>query len=174
MRKVTAAVLVCFVLFAGGAAASGFLITSVNQIKPSVRKALQGNRGPRGFRGFRGAGASILVTTIQGPVAGMTPFGTATDVGSSVATCPAGGVVLGGGWDGGSNPPVDASAAYNEAIGGGSWEVIMANNGPLTATVSAVAVCATGPGSQARRELSRSAIRATVARQVAALRTRTK
>jgi len=80
----------------------------------------------------------------------------------------------GGGWDGGSNPPVDASAAYNEAIGGGSWEVIMANNGPLTATVSAVAVCATGPGSQARRELSRSAIRATVARQVAALRTRTK
>ncbi len=40
---------------AGGAlAANHYIITSTSQIKPSVRRALQGNRGPAGPQGPQG------------------------------------------------------------------------------------------------------------------------
>ena len=68
--------------------------------------------------------------------------GGACQVGSSVATCPPGKVVIGGGWDGESNPPVVATVGYNKPLGASAWEVIIANTGPITANFPAVATCA--------------------------------
>src|ERR1700676_2132687 len=52
-----AATLALVLAIGGGtaAAASSYLVTSTQQIKPNVLKALRGQRGPRGFRGFKGA-----------------------------------------------------------------------------------------------------------------------
>src|ERR1700733_11182648 len=44
-----------FSLGGGALAASHYLITNVNQIKPSVRHALRGNTGPQGPAGPQGA-----------------------------------------------------------------------------------------------------------------------
>jgi Collagen triple helix repeat (20 copies) len=53
-----AAAVVALAVVAGGAAASGYFISSIKQISPSVRAQLRGARGPRGFRGAQG---------VQGP-----------------------------------------------------------------------------------------------------------
>ena len=58
---VAAAVLAALGCASGAAAATHYLVTSINQIKPSVRVALKGNRGPRGFAGTAGAAGA------QGP-----------------------------------------------------------------------------------------------------------
>lgn len=77
--------------------------------------------------------------TVSGP---PTFLGTsqADAVGASVAQCPGGSRVTGGGWNGGSSPPVDATVAFNEELGNG-WEVIMVNNASITSTFAAVARC---------------------------------
>ena len=55
-------------LVAGGALAAGhFIITNVNQIKPSVRAQLKGNKGPRGLRGAKGATGATGAQGLQGP-----------------------------------------------------------------------------------------------------------
>jgi hypothetical protein len=55
MVTVIVSVVAALVVSGGVAAASGYLITSIHQIKPSVRAALKGKRGPRGFTGPKGA-----------------------------------------------------------------------------------------------------------------------
>lgn len=52
---IVASVVAAVVVTGGVAAASGYLITNIHQIKPSVRTALKGKRGPRGFAGPKGA-----------------------------------------------------------------------------------------------------------------------
>lgn len=164
-----------FALGGSALAASGYIITSATQIKPSVLQELRGNRGLRGPRGPAGApgtpgvagtvgatgpagaagaaGAAGVagsfnpasVTTVVGPTAFMCALGGGTcEVGSSVATCPAGDVVLSGGWLGeDSLPPVAATVGYNEALGASAWEVIMVNDSTVTlADYAAFAVCA--------------------------------
>jgi hypothetical protein len=68
MRRVTPALVVsvlAFVLAAGGTAvAGGYIITKTSQIKPSVKRALAGQRGPQGPQGAQGAQG---VAGAQGP-----------------------------------------------------------------------------------------------------------
>ena len=90
-------VLVC-ALFAGGAwAASRYLITSTDQIKPSVLAKLEtpGRRGPQGERGVSGAGAvgapgATGPAGVTGPAGAQGAAGAAGASGAPGATGPAG------------------------------------------------------------------------------------
>lgn len=71
MRKYSFVTLVAatvgVLLVAGGAAAAGhFIITSVHQIKPSVRAELKGDRGPRGLTGATGTPGAPGLPGAQG------------------------------------------------------------------------------------------------------------
>lgn len=102
----------------------------------------QGPQGPQGPPGQQGPAGVAHTTVVAGNSITMCPSGDGPcDVGTSVATCPSGTTVVGGGWDGESAPPVDATAGYNEPQGNG-WVVVMANNATITTTFHAVAVCA--------------------------------
>jgi len=115
MRKsamtVGAAVVAVLVVAGGATAASKFIITNVNQIKPSVRHQLKGNTGPQGPQGSQGpqgpqggAGAtgargpagpqSLTLTEADGGVTPL-PASTLTTV---AAVCPSGDIATGGGW----------------------------------------------------------------------------
>jgi hypothetical protein len=160
------------VLSGGAFAASRYLITSTRQIKPSVLRQLHGATGPAGPAGtFSSAG----VATVSGPSAPMCASSANTcAVGSSVATCPAGDIVLSGGYDGETDPPVDATAGYDEPLGSNGWEVIMSNNALIPASFHAIAVCvpaASAASDAATRPNSRN-VKAIVARQVAAMQAR--
>ena len=87
-------------------------------------------------------------------------------------TCPSG-VVVAGGWDGESSPPVDGTVAYNKPLGANAWEVIMVNDDAyVSASFHAVATCAaSGATAASVHGLSRSE-RAQVARDVARVRAR--
>lgn len=164
----------CLLLFlSGGAiAASRYLITSTRQIKPSVLRQLHGATGPAGPPGtFSSAG----VTTVSGPSAPMCASSPSTcAVGSSVATCPAGDVVLSGGYDGETDPPVDATAGYDEPLGSNGWEVIISNNAAIPASFHAIAVCApaASAANDARIRFNSRIVKAILARQVAAMQAR--
>lgn len=132
-----------------GLAASKYIITSTHQIKPSVLKKLEG-KGPAGTPGAPGAvgatGAAGVfsasnVTEVTGPAGDMCAAGGGTCVtGSSVATCPAGDVVISGGYSGFI---ADVTVAYDWAQNSGTaWQVVVDNQAAIPATVTAYAVCA--------------------------------
>ena len=63
----------------------------------------------------------------------------------SLARCPAGTVVIGGGWDYGTKtlPPLDATVGYNGPAYGGGWAVEELNrNDQASGSFEAVAICA--------------------------------
>jgi hypothetical protein len=84
------------------------------------------------------------VVQVAGPSASLCKFGGGTcAVGSSIATCPPGKVVIGGGWDGETNPPLSATVGYDTPTSPQTWEVVMVNDDDTTtASFHAVATCA--------------------------------
>jgi hypothetical protein len=177
MRKVrltpsfAVAVLALMVATAGTAMATGYLITSTKQIKPSVRKALKGKRGARGFDGVRGAqgvqgvagapGAPGLLslTTVDGAPRTYAPgeYGA-----PPTAQCPSGSTVVGTGFNG----PFDVVGGFVKKYGtfvGGFFE----NGSSIPIDGNVQAICAQLPaGASATRSASswRSQYLADVAR----------
>jgi hypothetical protein len=146
------------VVFAlGGTAIAGsYVITSKSQIKPSVRKALKGNRGPRGFTGAQGAqgaagapgGPGILsLATVEGAKRTYAPgeYGPAP-----TAQCPAGSTVVGTGFNG----PFDQVGGFVKKYGtfvGGFFE----NSSSIPIDGNVQAICAQLPaGTPATRSAS--------------------
>jgi hypothetical protein len=152
-------------LLGGGAfAGTRYLITSTHQIKPSVLKQFQGRLGR-----FYSAGK----------LASMCASGTDTtgqcEIGNSDARCPGQTDVTGGGIDGGNDPPVNATAGYNEPDSDGrGWHVIMANNASVAATYKAVAVCLGTVGHLARDANSHApaSVKDQIAREAQVLRSK--
>ena len=120
-----------FVVLAGGAFASGFIITSIHQIKPSVRAKLRGASGPSGI-------ASII--TVDSPEISLPPGGISGQ-NDLIAQCPAGSTVVGTGFF-----DSIANTGFVEKFGtfvGG----FMFNNTSVTANhLKVQAICASGPG----------------------------
>ena len=173
------ALVALFVAVGGTAVASGWVITRIGQIKPSVRHQLRGNAGPQGPQGPQGpagpAGAagragipgvvmveSAMVTLASGAVNG------------TFASCPAGDVALGGGWDGGTTPPVLATVAYNDPIGNNTaWNVTMVDNqSGQSSTFAAVVECAPAASGAAIAHVSRATVEREAAQALAAVRVR--
>jgi hypothetical protein len=155
--SVTATLALVFALGGGTAwAAHRYLITSTNQIKPSVMNSLHGHRGYRGYRGYTGktgsaaakgatgasgAGGATSVTELitTGKIA-------ASSSGSGTVNCPAGTKATGGGgFDGGvatatvyEDGPLPNSASAATPNG---WEVSWKTNADAI-TWTVYAICA--------------------------------
>lgn len=136
---------------------------------PRGPRGFRGPRGPRGFTGPAGSFSTSNVIRVAGPTASMCAdagVGASCTVGASTATCPPGSVVLGGGFNGLTNPPVSATIAYDYASTSGSWEVVMANQASITASMQPVAECARGGGAA----VDKAAVNTQFARDLAAAR----
>lgn len=120
--------------------------------KVKAKRGPRGLRGPRGFQGPAGAAgpAGIAgITRVNGSAAYQSGYGYGSEVGLSVATCPAGSYVTGGGFDMGtifnySNYEISTPTQYS---------VIAVNENSGSSSVTAQAICASGGG------ISASAVR---------------
>ncbi len=127
--------------------------TSKHQIAPAVIKQLEkagprGATGPAGVAGAAGtpgvAGAfsASNVTTVSSADTTIPAFPADQTV-EATATCPAGDTVIGGGFRGGSTPPIDATVSTDGPSGTNAWAVsITDDNSGATADFFAEAVCA--------------------------------
>jgi hypothetical protein len=107
----------------------------------------RGPRGPQGDIGDTGDPGPPGVTTV-GTAAGAAGAmcangGGACQVGSSTASCPAGSVVVGGGW---VTSSTDLVVSFAARTGGTTYGVIGINYTATPETVTAQAICAVGPG----------------------------
>ena len=107
----------------------------------------RGPRGPQGDIGDTGDPGPPGVTTV-GTAAGAAGAmcangGGACQVGSSTASCPAGSVVVGGGW---VTSSTDLVVSFAQRTGGTTYGVIGINYTATPETVTAQAICAVGPG----------------------------
>jgi hypothetical protein len=165
-HRVTTVVVAAVAIFAiagGATAATKYIITSTHQIKPSVLQKLR---------------TQLLFKDQLGSVVSMCPSGTDTtgqcEVAASDARCPSPGIAMGGGFDGGSSPPLGAFMGYNEPDSDGrGWHIIMGNAGSSTSTFQTVAVCVvTSVPAGAAHAGVPSSVRAQISREVASMRTR--
>lgn len=117
-----------------------------------------GAAGPQGAAGPAGIGQ---VRQVDGnPVAMCANGGGACQVQLSTATCPAGQVVTGGGWNSDS---IDISTGYAKRVGTNQFSVIGINYASSTRTLTAQAICAAGPGVTGKRVAKRADVRAELA-----------
>lgn len=170
------ALVALFVALGGTAAASGWVITRIGQIKPSVRHQLRGNAGPQGPDGPAGPIGATGPAGIPGVVMVESAMVTLASgaVNGTFASCPAGDVALGGGWDGGAIPPVSATVAYNHPIGNDTaWNVTMVDDqSGESSTFAAVVECAPAASGAAIAHVSRTTVEREAARTLAAVRSR--
>jgi hypothetical protein len=124
MRKPSVATILAFIalfLAATGTAVAGrhYLISSTNQIKPSVLAAIRGQ-----------------LVIVRGPLETVPP----SSVGASIARCPPGYVIVSGGYS-----AITEEGSYvnqNEAVGVQSWWAgVSTRLSSQTAHVSATAIC---------------------------------
>lgn len=117
MRKLAVGVTVLTMLaFAAGAGAAGrWVISNINQIKPSVRHQLRGKTGPRGP-----AGAVPQIVLVQSEPLTLNPGQSSYDVDPNnfEATCPAGYTVIGTGFNGPFPPTGGFVQNYGTFVGG--------------------------------------------------------
>jgi hypothetical protein len=122
---------------------------------PRGARGLPGRTGPAGPPGAAGpqgppgSFTSANVSSADGPVVHMCAFtGGQCATATSIATCPAGKVPIGGAWAGDAPDPIFAatpSASYpypgftDHPTG---WAVVMVNNADATASFHASAICA--------------------------------
>lgn len=143
----------------------------------SVRRGPKGETGemglpgPRGPAGPAGVFSAKNITQVNGPSAYMAPEGGGDSVGNSLATCPAGGLAIAGGWDGEAQPPVDATVGFNKRYGWFSWGVVMANHASIAATYHAFVICAISGAAPTQQSIAPpAAVLDAVARDAAAAR----
>jgi len=175
MKRVAIAALCIFAL-TGGVASAGKLLTGKDikdgsihaaDLSKRAKSSLAGRRGPRGLPGQAGPQGPQGATGAQGapgrdganaaaavvPVNGVhvTLCGTGGGGGgclidASEATCPAGHVATGGGWESTpGKPALTATVGFNSRnAAGDGWIVAMANNGPAEIEFYAVVQCVKG------------------------------
>ena len=139
-------------------------------------QGIQGEKGVQGAQGPAGVFSAKNVTQVDGPSTYMAPnTPTGVPVGESLATCPAGGIAIAGGWDGEKDlPPVDATVSYNKRYGWTSWGVIMVNNNEWSAaTYHAFVICAISGTATAQSIAPSASVVNAVSQDAAALRAAT-
>ena len=104
----------------------------------------RGRQGDPGDPGDPGPPGIATVGSVSGPAGPMCmQSGGACQVGSSTATCPAGSVVVGGGW---TSDSVTVTVPFAARTGGTTYGVIGINYDPADRSITAQAICAVGPG----------------------------
>jgi hypothetical protein len=160
---IIASIALFFSLAGTGLAASKYLITSTKQIKPSVLSSLHGSKGPRGLQGAQGAQglagpagaagaaggagtAGTFTTADVTTVIGSAPSSVAINggTGTSVASCPSGSTVIGGGYTWAQTTPPNVTVSADLPQSTTAWVVTIQNNSTTTATgaFAAEALCA--------------------------------
>jgi hypothetical protein len=159
---IIASIALFFSLAGTGLAASKYLITSTKQIKPSVLSSLHGSKGPRGLQGAQGAqglagpagaagaagGAGAAGTFTTADVTTVTGVGTTINASAnatSVATCPSGSTVIGGGYTWAGTIPSTVTVPADGAQGTTGWAVTIQDTSTSTniaTPFAAEALCA--------------------------------
>ena len=150
--NVTSTLALVLVLGAGSAwAAKHYLISSTNQIKPSVLKKLHGANGTDGRNGTNGATGATGATggpglsnyvVVHGSTNTSVP-GLQSAVGETA--CPSGDVVLGGGPNAVGSNATNNPMAMEESepdTSNNAWAVTMENNATSAEHFDVYAVCA--------------------------------
>ncbi|MGD0166429.1 MAG: collagen-like protein [Gaiellaceae bacterium] len=143
----TVACLALFVASTGTSiAASHYLITSTNQIKPSVLTKLKGAKGPKGATGAKGADGQPGMRGIPG-ISGLTIVQGAlvTGAGSHTATaaCPTGKKAIGGGFST-AGAPTDLSITTDAILSDGVTNRVDGHTGAAGSwNLVALVYCAT-------------------------------
>ena len=114
-------------------------------IKQLEKSGPKGATGPAGVAGAAGA-PGVAGTFSASNVTTVSSVDTALSSGATaqaVATCPAGDTVIGGGFRGGTAPPVDATVATDGPSGTTAWAVTITDDfSGSTSDFYAEAVCA--------------------------------
>jgi hypothetical protein len=138
MRKhsatLVAAAIAILVIAGGAAAATRFVITNINQIKPSVRAQLRGSRGPRGPVGFG------QVTDVLGRSFTLQPGQSNVNISDDV-NCPTGAVVVGTGLNDGGVLTVGFVESFHTFVDG-----FVTDNTAIAASYNWQAICAQSSG----------------------------